>query len=113
MGRNGGRPKKKLDYELVEKLASIHCTQEEIAEVLSVSARTLQRDREFCRIYKKGMQMGKISIRRAQFKKALDGDTSMLIWLGKQLLGQKDQLKNEVDVTQPIQLLVDRTDLQA
>ena len=37
----------------------------------------------------------------------------MLIWLGKQLLGQKDQRKEEVDLTQPINLVVDETDMKA
>ena len=31
-------------------------TQEEIAEFLNISVRTLQRDDEFCRIYKKGIE---------------------------------------------------------
>jgi hypothetical protein len=109
----GGRPKKIIDYEVVNKLASIMCTQEEIASVLEISARTLQRDEEFCRVYKNALDAGKMSLRRAQMKKALAGDTSMLIWLGKQILGQKDHIKEEVDVTQPIKLVVDETDLKA
>ena len=39
-----GRPKIVIDYTAVEKLASIQCTQEEIANFLDVSVRTLQRD---------------------------------------------------------------------
>ena len=46
-----GRPKIQIDYNTVEKLANIQCTQEEIASFLGVSVRTLQRDEEFCRIY--------------------------------------------------------------
>jgi hypothetical protein len=87
------RPKKDIDYETVEKLASIQCTQEEIANFLNLSVRTLQRDDEFCRIYKKGMDNGKMSLRRTQFKLA-EKNTSMAIWLGKQYLGQKDN--NEI-----------------
>ena len=63
-----GRPKKEIDYEMVEKLASIQCTQEEIANFLNISVRTLQRDKEFCRIYKKGIDNGKMSLRRIQYK---------------------------------------------
>lgn len=88
------RPKKNIDYVTVEKLASIQCTQEEIANFLDISTRTLQRDKEFCRIYKKGMENGKMSLRRMQFKKANDGNVSMLIWLGKQYLGQTDKVEN-------------------
>lgn len=89
----GGRPKKVIDYETVEKLASIMCTQEEIASFLDISTRTLQRNKEFCRIYKKGLESGKMSLRRSQFNMA-QTNTTMAIWLGKQYLGQTD--KNEV-----------------
>ena len=86
-----GRPKKKIDYELVEKLAYIQCTQEEISSILGISTRTLQRDKEFCRIYKNGMDNGKMSLRRLQWKAAEKGNNTMLIWLGKQYLGQTDK----------------------
>ena len=32
----------------------------------------------------------KVVLRKAQWEKAMDGDTRMLIFLGKQYLGQKD-----------------------
>lgn len=89
------RPKIEIDYNLCETLAKIQCTQEEIANVLGVSTRTLQRDEEFCRIYKKGMEQGKMSIRRQQFKSAENGNVTMQIWLGKQYLGQRD--RSEID----------------
>ena len=86
------RPKKSIDYEIVEKLSNIQCTQEEIANFLDVSVRTLQRDEEFCRIYKKGINNGKMSLRRYQYKLA-EKNTAMAIWLGKQYLGQKDNIE--------------------
>lgn len=89
-----GRPKKEIDYDVVEKLANIQCTQEEIASFLGLSVRTLQRDEEFCRIYKKGQENGKMSLRRIQFKLA-EKNTSMAIFLGKQYLGQKDNPHEE------------------
>lgn len=83
------RPKIELDYVTIEKLANIQCTQEEIASFIGVSVRTLQRDEEFCRIYKKGQENGKMSLRRIQFDLA-KRNTSMAIFLGKQYLGQRD-----------------------
>lgn len=83
------RPKIQIDYVTVEKLANIQCTQEEIANFLGISVRTLQRDDEFCRIYKKGQDNGKMSLRRMQYKLA-EKNASMAIWLGKQYLGQRD-----------------------
>ena len=89
-----GRPKKEIDYVAVEKLAQIQCTQEEIAGFLNISVRTLLRDEKFCEIYKKGIENGKMSLRRYQFKLA-EKNTSMAIFLGKQYLGQKDNVEDK------------------
>lgn len=94
-----GRPKKEIDYDTVEKLANIQCTQEEIASFLELSVRTLQRDEEFCRIYKKGQENGKMSLRRIQYKLA-ERNPTMAIWLGKQYLGQRDSFPDEVNYTE-------------
>ena len=88
------RPKKKIDYELVKKLAEIQCTQEEIGNILDISVRTLQRDKEFCRIFNMSTENGKMSLKRWQFKRAEQGSDRMLIWLGKQYLGQRDVIEN-------------------
>lgn len=102
------RPKKQIDYSMVEKLSYIHCTQDEIASVLDVSTRTLQRDKEFCRLYKKGLEKGRMSLRRYQFQKAEEGNVTMLIWLGKQLLDQKDRGAYDIDGSMDIDVeLVD------
>ncbi len=92
----GGRPKKIIDYTMVEKLASLMCTQIEIAEFLDLSVRTLQRDDEFCRIYKKGIEKGKMSLRRMQWKHA-ERNPAMAIFLGKNYLGQTD--KQDISAT--------------
>lgn len=92
----GGRPKIQLDYPLIEKLAHIQCTEQEIASILNVSTRTLQRDKEFCRIYKNGIDNGKSSLRRLQWKAAENGNATMQIWLGKQYLGQREP-KQEIE----------------
>ena len=89
------RPKKIIDYDLVEKLAFIQCTEEEIAMILEISTRTLQRDEEFCRIYHEKKHSGKSSLRRLQWKTAESGNPTMQIWLGKQYLGQKDKQESE------------------
>jgi len=86
------RPKKKIDYVLVKKLSAIHCTQEEIAAVLELSVDTLQRDAKFNELYNQERQRGRASLRRMQWKLAESGDRTILIWLGKQILGQRDNL---------------------
>lgn len=86
-----GRPKKEIDWALVEKLATIQCTVEEIARIIGVSRSTLDHNKQFLQIHKKGMDEGRMSLRRLQWQKANEGNVTMLIWLGKQYLGQKDR----------------------
>lgn len=85
-----GRPSKvkDIDKELVFRLASLQCTHKEIAEAVGCSLDTL--DKHFKNIIEQGKNVGRKSLRRAQFDKALNGDTRMLVWLGKQYLSQKD-----------------------
>lgn len=92
-----GRPKFQIDYEIVKKLAGIMCTQEEIAAFLGCHVRTLLRDEEFCQTYKEGLFTGKMSIRRYQMAAAKKGNSSLLIWLGKQYLGQRDYIEDDDD----------------
>jgi hypothetical protein len=106
------RPKKEIDYQAVEKLANIQCTQEEIASFLELSVRTLQRDEEFCRIYKKAQDNGKMSLRRMQFKLA-DKNPTMAIWLGKQYLKQKDNIEVESTQLVKVQELLNKIEEEA
>ena len=91
-----GRKKITIDYEKAEKWAVILCTQSEIASVLGVSLTVLEHDPEFQRIHKKGMESGHASLRRMQYKAAEAGNATMLIWLGKQHLGQRDKIDQEI-----------------
>ncbi len=92
----GGRPKIELDYDLIAKLAQIQCTQVEIAQIIGVCVDTLQRDEYFSGIYKTGIEKGKSSLRRLQWKAAENGNNAMLIWLGKQYLGQREKVDNSM-----------------
>lgn len=92
-----GRPKIAIDYETVEKLARMHCTQEEIATYMGISVRTLQRDEEFCRIYKKGIGNACISLRRLQWRAAEAGNKTMLVWLGRIYLKQTESMHVDVN----------------
>ena len=86
------RPDKKIDKDLVYKLACIQCTIEEIAEVVGTTTKNI---RKKCGpLLQKGKEVGRRSLRRAQWDKAINGDTRMQIHLGKQYLGQKDNQKN-------------------
>ena len=88
-----GRPKesysKQIEGEQVRKLAALHCTVSEIADVLGCERTTIYR--RFKEELDRGRAEGKTDLRRKQLEAASRGSASMLIWLGKQILGQKDQ----------------------
>jgi hypothetical protein len=84
-----GRGKKVVIPEEVEKLAKLWCTDKEIAEWFGIDANTLKYN--FRDIITKGRIETKQALRRAQLKNALQGNTTMLIFLGKAILGQSDQ----------------------
>lgn len=90
--RKPGRPRKKIDENQVRILASMQCTQEEIASVMGCSVDTLAR--RFADTIKEGQLEGRASLRRYQWAGAKKGSPAMLIWLGKQMLGQKDQVES-------------------
>ena len=92
-----GRPKKEIDKKIFENLCGLQCTLEEIAGVFDCSADTIERwcKREygetFAETYKKHSAKGKMSLRRTQFKLA-EKSAAMAIFLGKNYLGQKDNI---------------------
>lgn len=104
----GGRPKYEIDYETLDDLCKIMCTGEEIASILNIDYDTLNKRLKeekhggFSDYYKKMSAKGKKSLRRVQYEQALDGNTTMMVWLGKQYLDQKD--KQEVDLNAHIQV---------
>ncbi len=46
-----------------------------------------------------------MSLRRKQWRAAEEGNTTMLVWLGKQYLGQKDKSEMNATVYQPKKLV--------
>ncbi len=90
------RPKLDIDAAQVEELASIGCKVEEIADFFGCSRDTIHG--RFSADITKGRSRLKESLRRWQLAAAKKGNVVMLIWLGKQLLGQVD--KQEPDPTE-------------
>lgn len=100
--KKNGRPAKKLDYSIIDNLCALHCTGEEIAAFLNVDYDTLnagikrKTKKTFSEYFAIKSSKGKISLRRKQYELAMAGDKVMLIWLGKQYLGQVDKKELEL-----------------
>ena len=90
------RPRIEIDKSQFEKLCSIQCTVEEIAGYFDCSRDTVERwckreyKEDFATVFSKKRGVGKISLRRSQFRMA-ETNPTMAIWLGKQYLGQTER----------------------
>lgn len=109
-----GRPKSVYNERELRYLCSIHCTREEIAGFFQMNKDILSRKvsaeygiswNEF---YESNSQGSKVALRRRQIQAAMDGDTQMLKFLGKNMLGQKEQIDfdGEVKVNSWVDLVV-------
>jgi len=94
------RPQKPIDLKLLEDLARIQCTDEEMASILGFTRegfrKRKQRQPELVGIIEKGKEAGRCSLRRLQWKSATGGNIAMQIFLGKQYLGQTDRQMTEL-----------------
>lgn len=93
-----GRPKKVINQTQFETMCGLQCTLDEICALLGVSDKTLN---EWCRetygttfseVFKEKKALGKMSLRRSQFKLA-EKSAAMAIFLGKNYLGQTDHVE--------------------
>jgi len=111
------RPQKNatLTEDQIIQMAAVGCTDSEIAALAGVSEATVKRS--FEPLLKTGRADLRTNLRTAQVRKALGHsqqritdsgaveiyltapDNTMLIWLGKQYLGQRDKSDLDVDVT--------------
>ena len=92
-----------LDHKQIAKLAEVGCTNREIADILYCSHDTLET--KYIDALREGRATRKQKLRNKQYQVAMDGNTAMLIFLGKNDLGQSD--KHEVDHTiTPVEIVI-------
>lgn len=114
------RPKAKIDWKKVDSMLMAGCTGTECAAFFGIHEDTLYRACE--RDQKKGFaaysqekrSKGDILLRQAQFDMALKKDRGMLIWLGKNRLGQKDtpDVPDKERKADPIKLNIGGVDVE-
>jgi len=108
-----GAPLKVINWDDLTKLCRMQCTGEEAASFLEVDYDTLnsackrEHGLTFSEYFAEKAPSGRASLRRAQFTLALGSEKTppnptMLIWLGKQMLGQKDKLEFGGDPDNPV-----------
>ncbi len=98
------RPRIEINWIEFDKLCFIQATRREVASWFECSEDTIDRacEREkgmnYASYFEEKAGKGKISLRRKQFEMAMEGDRVMLIWLGKQYLGQADKMDQSVNM---------------
>ena len=108
-----GRPPKLNPDEstiaTVKGLGQIQATTKECAAVLGVTEPTFIKFKQdhtaVQEAYDAGEGNGRASLRRRQFKAADAGNATMLIWLGKQYLGQSDKQLIGGDADNPVNVV--------
>lgn len=94
------RPLKPIDWNLVEKKMEAGCNGVEISGSLHIDTDTFySRFKEefgesFSALSANYHSGGKSNLKVRQYAKAMEGNINMLIWLGKNWLGQKDGQDN-------------------
>ena len=102
MPRNKGslnitKKKDKINKDEFEELCRIQCTETEIASVFGVSHDLIYQwccetyGMTFKEVFQRYKDIGKVALRRLQFKQA-EKSMPMSLWLGKQWLGQTDKV---------------------
>lgn len=81
----------------VESLAALGMNGVDIAAYFGTSKSTISR--QYSSIIAKGRERLKVTLRQAQIKEALGGSVVMLIWLGKQMLGQADKVESKTELS--------------
>ena len=116
--KSSGRPRIEIDFKKFEEFCVVQSTIEEIAGWFGCSVDTIERrvaehyldedgkGRTFADVFESLRGKGKMSLRRAQFQRALKGSDKMLIHLGKNYCGQSE--KSEIEVTQKGPLVIVR-----
>ena len=92
-----------IDLKKIQSLAQVGCTIAEIAGVLGIDYQWFNeqkaRDYDIESALHAGYNGFKMSLRSTQARLALSGDRGMLIWLGKQFLGQSDKVESKQETT--------------
>ena len=94
------RPKKyNIDTSQLQKLATLGCTNKEMADFFGCSADLLEKS--YSEFLTKGRAEQKMRLRQLQWRACENGNVSMLIFLGKNMLGQQDRIE-ETQLEEPL-----------
>ena len=107
--RGRGRPPITIDLEQIEEMASELISQEVIADEMDFSVSLFMTRDDVKKAWKKGNASARANLHHYQFLLAKNGNPQMLVWLGKQYLGQHDTQYNVIDTNESKWFVDDET----
>lgn len=105
MTKKIGRPKKELDWKLLDSILQFGARLIDCSEMCNMSDDSIQkRIKEehgctFSEYRNRKMSKMRMKLLQKQFDVAMSGNVALLIWLGKQHLDQKDKAETTLDVS--------------
>jgi len=96
-----GRPKANIDWNKVDDFLQAQCDGVGIAGILGIHPNTLYEackekyNLSFSEYSAQKKAEGVELLKAKQYQVAMEGDKTMLVWLGKQYAGQRDKIDNE------------------
>lgn len=115
MGKRGPQPKE-LDWVRLDQYLELGAGLLDCTEFLQCSDDKIQKDIRkkfdltFTQYRQKKLSKMRVKLLQKQFEVAMGGNVSMLIWLGKQVLGQTDKLEQTTETTQVQRLVINMGD---
>ncbi len=110
-----GRPEKEIDWKLLDSILQFGARLIDCSEMLDMSDDSIQRKIQdahgctFSEYRERKMSKMRMRLLQKQFDVAMAGNTALLIWLGKQHLGQTDKITQELD-TNKIKIRIEKMD---
>ena len=110
------RPRKEIDWKTLDAILQYGAIKKDASSILGVSDDTLERriqeehECTFAEYREQKRAPLRVKLGQKQFEVAMNGNVTMLIWLGKQWLGQTD--KQEIEQTNDVKISIDIDDLK-
>ena len=104
------RPEKPFDWSKLDAILQYGALLSDASDIMGVSEDTILRKvkknfgMDFATYKLKKMSKVRIGLARKQIEVAMSGNVAMLIWLGKQMLGQSDKNENESSIDYKIKI---------
>jgi hypothetical protein len=115
MTNKPGRPEKEFDWKILDSILQFGANLIDCSELLEVSEDTVQRKIKsehgctFTEYRTKKMGRMRVKLLQKQYEMAQNGNVALLIWLGKQYLGQSDKAESTLELSK-VEINIDKKD---